>query len=171
MVHVTINGKAVSVPEGTTILDAARSVHIDIPTLCYLKDVHQYGSCRICVVEVEGMKNLQASCMAKVREGMVIHTNSAKVRRQRKLLYELMLSNHSKDCLSCARNQNCELQALGERLGVSECRLGGGTHPTDGGLLPLYHPRHLQVHSVPPLRHRLQADSACGRHRRAEPRL
>lgn len=129
MVHVTINGKAVSVPEGTTILDAARSVHIDIPTLCYLKDVHQYGSCRICVVEVEGMKNLQASCMAKVREGMVIHTNSAKVRRQRKLLYELMLSNHSKDCLSCARNQNCELQALGERLGVSECRLEGERTP------------------------------------------
>ena len=129
MVHVTINGKAVSVPEGTTILDAARSVHIDIPTLCYLKDVHQYGSCRICVVEVEGMKNLQASCMAKVRESMVIHTNSAKVRRQRKLLYELMLSNHSKDCLSCARNQNCELQALGERLGVSECRLEGERTP------------------------------------------
>jgi NADP-reducing hydrogenase subunit HndD len=125
MVNVTINGKAVSVPENTTILEAARSIQIDIPTLCYLKDVHKYGSCRICVVEVEGMKNLQASCITKVREGMIIHTNSAKVRKNRKLLYELMLSNHSKDCLSCDRNQSCELQALGQRLGVDECRLEG----------------------------------------------
>ncbi len=125
MVNLTINGKPVTVPEGTTLLDAAKSVGIEIPSLCYLKNVHQYGSCRICVVEVEGMRNLQASCITKVREGMVVHTNSAKVRKNRKILYELMLSNHSKDCLSCDRNQTCELQALGEKLGVTECRLEG----------------------------------------------
>ena len=109
MVHLTINNKPVSVPEGTTLLEAARSVGIEVPNLCYMKNVHQYGSCRICVVEVEGMRNLQASCITKVREGMVVQTNSAKVRRHRKVLYELMLSNHSKDCLSCSRNQSCEL--------------------------------------------------------------
>ena len=125
MVNLTINGKPVTVPEGTTLLDAAKSVGIEIPSLCYLKNVHQYGSCRICVVEVEGMRNLQASCITKVREGMVVHTNSARVRKNRKVLYELMLSNHSKDCLSCSRNQSCELQALGEKLGVTECRLEG----------------------------------------------
>ena len=125
MVHLTINNKPVSVPEGTTLLEAARSVGIEVPNLCYMKNVHQYGSCRICVVEVEGMRNLQASCITKVREGMVVQTNSAKVRRHRKVLYELMLSNHAKDCLSCSRNQSCELQALGEKLGVTECRLEG----------------------------------------------
>ena len=125
MVHLTINNKPVSVPEGTTLLEAARSVGIEVPNLCYMKNVHQYGSCRICVVEVEGMRNLQASCITKVREGMVVQTNSAKVRRHRKVLYELMLSNHAKDCLSCSRNQSCELQALGEKLGVTECRLAG----------------------------------------------
>ena len=72
MIHVTINGKPVEVSEGSTIMEAAETVGIRIPSLCHMKNVHQYGSCRICVVEVEGMKNLQASCMAKVREGMVI---------------------------------------------------------------------------------------------------
>ena len=125
MIHLTINQKPVAVPEGTTILEAARQIGIDIPNLCYMKDVHKYGSCRMCVVEVEGMRNLQAACIAKAREGMVVHTNNQKVRKHRKVLYELLLSNHSKDCLSCNRNQSCELQALGERLGVTECRLEG----------------------------------------------
>ena len=129
MIHLTINQKPVAVPEGTTILEAARSAGIEIPSLCYLKDVHRFGSCRICVVEVEGMRTLQASCMAKVREGMVVHTHSARVRKRRKMLYELMLSSHSKDCLSCGRNQSCELQALGERLGVTACRLSGEQPP------------------------------------------
>ena len=77
MVNLTINGKPVTVPEGTTLLDAAKSVGIEIPSLCYLKNVHQYGSCRICVVEVEGMRNLQASCITKVREGMAVQRQSA----------------------------------------------------------------------------------------------
>jgi len=125
MIELTINGKRTSVAEGTTIIEAARGLDIHIPNLCYLKDVHEYGSCRICVVEVEGMRNLQASCITKARAGMVVHTNSARVRKARKTLYELLLSNHSKDCLSCERNQSCELQALGVTLGVTECRLEG----------------------------------------------
>ncbi len=129
MVHLTINGKPTQVPEGTTLMEAARGLGIHIPNLCYKKDIHKYGSCRICVVEVEGMRNLQASCIAQVREGMVVHTNSAKVRKHRKMLYELLLSNHSKDCLSCTRNQTCELQALGETLGVTECRITGEQSP------------------------------------------
>ena len=123
--NITINGKAMEVREGLTIMEAAKEAGIRIPSLCQYKDVHKYGSCRICVVEVEGMKNLQASCMAKAKEGMVIHTNSPKVRAARKVLYELLLSNHPKDCLSCQRNQSCELQQLGYELGVTESRFEG----------------------------------------------
>ena len=129
MLNLTINGKPCQAQEGSTILEAARQNGIHIPSLCYLKNVHQYGTCRICVVEVEGMRNLQASCMVKAKEGMVIQTNSPKVRAKRKMLYELLISNHPKDCLSCTRNQSCELQALGEELGVTEARISGEMGP------------------------------------------
>jgi len=125
MVNLTINGKPVSAQEGTTIIEAARQNNINIPNLCYLKDVHQFGTCRLCVVEVEGAKTLVASCMTQVREGMVVHTNTDKVRRARKVLYELLLSDHAQDCLSCKRNQSCELQALGQTLGVEISRFEG----------------------------------------------
>ena len=125
MLHLTINGKAVEVPEGSTIMEAAEAAGVKVPSLCHMKNVHQYGSCRICVVEVEGMKNLQASCMVKAREGMKVKTHSPKVLAARKVLYELLLSNHPKDCLSCNRNQSCELQELGYELGVTESRFEG----------------------------------------------
>ena len=136
MLNLTINGKPCQAQEGSTILEAARQNGIHIPSLCYLKNIHQYGTCRVCVVEVEGMKNLQASCMVKAREGMVIHTNSPKVRAKRKMLYELLISNHPKDCLSCSRNQSCELQALGEELGVTECRISGEMGPAHVDVSP-----------------------------------
>jgi NADH-quinone oxidoreductase subunit G/NADP-reducing hydrogenase subunit HndD len=125
MINLTINGKNVTAMEGETIIEAARRNNITIPSLCYLKDVHHVGSCRICVVEVEGAKTLQASCIVPVQEGMVVRTNTAKVRKTRKLLYELMLSDHPKECLSCARNQNCEFQKLGEMIGVDNPRFEG----------------------------------------------
>ena len=125
MTNITINNKKCSVEDGTTILEAAKQNGIHIPSLCYLEGVHEFGSCRICVVEVEGAKTLVPSCMTKVSEGMVIHTNSERVRRARKVLYELLLSDHSKDCLSCKRNQSCELQALGKQLGVEATRFEG----------------------------------------------
>ncbi len=125
MVNLTINNKKIVAEEGQTILEAAKQNNILIPTLCYLEGVHKVGSCRICVVEVEGAKNLPASCMTEVREGMVVHTNSSVVQKERKLLYELMLSDHPKDCLNCSRNQSCEFQKLGELLQVGESRFEG----------------------------------------------
>lgn len=125
MVQLTINNKTVEVPEGTTILEAAKKYDISIPTLCYLKDVHSIGSCRVCVVEVKGAKGLMASCITPVSPGMEVQTNSKRVREARKVLYELILSDHPKDCLSCARNQSCELQELGETLQVERCRFEG----------------------------------------------
>lgn len=125
MINLKINGKPISVPKGSTIMDAARANHISIPNLCNLENVHRFGSCRICVVEVAGAKTLQASCMTAVAEGMVVDTNSEKVRKARKVLYELLLSDHYQDCLSCKRNQSCELQELGKTLGVEETRFEG----------------------------------------------
>lgn len=125
MKHITINGKPYEVEDDLTIIEAAKRNGIQIPSLCYLAGVHEFGSCRICVVEVEGAKTLVPSCMTKVSEGMVIQTNSERVRRARKVLYELLLSDHSKDCLSCKRNQSCELQALGKQLGVEATRFEG----------------------------------------------
>jgi len=122
MINLTINNKKISAKPGTTILEAAKQHGINIPSLCYLEGVHQFGSCRICSVEVEGSRTLQVACMAEVREGMVVHTNSKKVLKTRKVLYELMLSDHSKNCLSCVRNQSCELQRLGDILFVTENR-------------------------------------------------
>ncbi|MDR3278888.1 MAG: [FeFe] hydrogenase, group A [Synergistaceae bacterium] len=125
MVTLTINGQTVTVKEGTTIIEAAAQHGISIPHLCYMKDVHKVGACRICVVEVEGRPALQASCLAEVAEDMVVHTNTERVRRARNILFDLMYSDHSEDCLSCTRNQNCELQAMGKLLGVETSRYEG----------------------------------------------
>lgn len=133
MINLTINGRKIKAKEGSTILEAAKENNISIPNLCYMKDIHKFGACRICVVDVKGAKTLQASCMTKVSEGMEVNTNSDKVRKARKVLYELLLSDHSKDCLSCKRNESCELQQLGKTLGVEETRFEGqhGTRPRD----------------------------------------
>jgi NADH-quinone oxidoreductase subunit G/NADP-reducing hydrogenase subunit HndD len=125
MIHLTINHKKVAAMEGDTILEAAKRNNIMIPHFCYLEGVHQVGSCRICVVEVEGAKTLQASCLVQAREGMVVYTNTEKVKKTRKLLYELMLSDHPRNCLSCSRNQSCEFQKLGELMSISELRFEG----------------------------------------------
>ena len=121
-IKLTINGKECTAPVGSTILQAAERNGIHIPKLCYLEGIHQYGACRICVVEQINppAKNLQASCMVEARNGMVIEINNAKVQEARKTMYELLLSNHDKKCLTCARNQDCEFQALGRELGVEE---------------------------------------------------
>lgn len=125
MVNLKINGQDVSVPEGYTILDAAREVGINIPTLCYLKDINQIGACRMCLVEVKGARGLQAACVYPVSEGLEVYTNSQKARDARRLTLELILSNHEKKCLTCVRNHNCELQDLAEELGVDNIRFEG----------------------------------------------
>lgn len=118
MVNLSINNKNIVASEDTTILKAAKDNGIMIPNLCYLEGVHEFGSCRICSVEVIGAKTLMVACMTKVKEGMVVYTHSSKVIKARKVLYELMLSDHAKACLSCNRNLSCELQKLGETLGI-----------------------------------------------------
>ena len=128
MVNLKINGQAVSVPEGTTILDAAKVAGIKIPTLCYLRDINAIGACRVCVVEVKGARSLVAACVYPVNEGMEVITNSAKVIEARKTTVELILSDHDKNCLSCVRNQNCELQRLSEELGCDAKRFGGAVN-------------------------------------------
>ena len=131
MVNIKINGQSLSVPANYTILEAARSANIEIPTLCYLKDVSQTGSCRMCIVEVVGARNLQAACVYPVSEGMEVLTNTQKVRDARKVNLELLLSNHDRKCLTCARNQNCELQKLADELGVTDITYQGERNEYD----------------------------------------
>ena len=119
-VSFNINGIDAEAPEGSTILEAAKYAGVEIPSLCYLKDVSNIASCRICVVELIGRPTLVAACAAPVEEGMRILTNSPRVRKSRKLSLELILSNHKKKCLSCAKNNHCELQRLSLEYGVDE---------------------------------------------------
>jgi len=123
MLELTINGRKVSAPEGSTILECAKLAGIRIPTLCNLPGIHTNGSCRICVVEVEGQRTLMASCIVKAQNGMVVKTNSEKVQKARKIIYDLIIANHPQDCNFCQRNLNCELQELGYTLGVTESRI------------------------------------------------
>ncbi len=120
MVNVKVNGIAVSVPKGSTILEAARYAGVEIPTLCFLKDINEIGACRICVVEATGARGLVTACVYPVAEGMEIQTNTAKVRAARKTTLELILSTHEKKCLSCVRSTNCELQKLCRDYGVED---------------------------------------------------
>lgn len=119
-VNIKINGMSLSVPKNSTILEAARMNGIDIPTLCYLKDINAIGACRICVVEVKGAKSLVAACVYPVNEGMEVYTNSPKVLKARKLTLELILSTHERKCLSCIRSGSCELQKLCKDFGVED---------------------------------------------------
>ncbi len=121
MLNIKINGMPCSVPYGTTILEAARQVGIEIPTLCFLKEINEIGACRFCVVEVKGARSLVAACVFPIeRDGTEIFTNSEKVRKARKTTLELILSTHERKCLSCIRSGNCELQKLCKEYGVEE---------------------------------------------------
>lgn len=120
MVNVKVNGIAVSVPKGSTILEAARAAGIEVPTLCFLKDINEIGACRICVVEATGARGLVTACVYPVAEGMEIQTNTEKVRNARKTTLELILSTHEKKCLSCVRSTNCELQKMCRDYGVED---------------------------------------------------
>ena len=121
-VTLTIDGVQVTVPANYTILEAAAAAGINIPTLCYLKDINQIGACRLCLVEIEKARGYQAACVSQVAEGMVVRTNTDKLRSQRKLNLELLLSNHNRECTTCPRSKNCELQALCNEYGVDTVR-------------------------------------------------
>lgn len=125
MVTLTIDGQKVQAPAGSTVLEAARQAGIDIPTLCYLKEINKIGACRVCLVEIEKTRGLQASCVYPVAEGIVVKTNTPLIREARKAVVELILSNHPMECLTCSRSTNCELQALANKLGITEIRFKG----------------------------------------------
>jgi NADH-quinone oxidoreductase subunit G/NADP-reducing hydrogenase subunit HndD len=125
MMTLTIDGRKVEVEEGSTILEAALKANIHIPTLCYLPEVQAIGACRVCLVEVEGNKALQASCMAPATNGMIVNTNTERVRKARRFSVEMLLSNHPFECLTCAKNLNCELQNLASELQIREVRFTG----------------------------------------------
>ena len=129
MVNVKVNGIAVSVPAGSTILEAARVAGVEIPTLCFLKDINEIGACRICVVEATGARGLVTACVYPVAEGMEIQTNTEKVRKARKTTLELILSTHEKKCLSCVRSTNCELQKMCRDYGVEDTGAFDGFRP------------------------------------------
>lgn len=125
MVNLKINGISIEVPKGSTILEAAKKINIEIPSLCYLRGINAIASCRVCVVEVKGKPGLIASCVYPVEEGMEVLTNTANIRTSRKTTLELILSSHKKKCLSCVRGNNCELQKLSFDYGVDEDRFVG----------------------------------------------
>ena len=130
MLNVKVNGIAVSVPKGSTILEAARIAGVEIPTLCFMKEKNEIGACRICVVEATGARGLVAACVHPVAEGMEIQTNTEKIQKARKTTLELILSTHDKNCLSCVRSTNCELQKLCMEYGV------------DGGAFDGFRPKY-----------------------------
>ena len=118
MVKLTIDKQQIEAAEGTTILEAAKSAGIHIPTLCYLKEINEIGACRVCIVEVEGITKLVTACNNVVEDGMVIHTNSPKVRKTRMTNVKLILSQHDCNCPSCVRSGNCNLQKISNDLGI-----------------------------------------------------
>lgn len=132
-VKITIDGIEMEVPSTYTILDAAREAGIDIPTLCHLKGINEIGACRMCIVEVEGARGFSTSCVMPVSEGMKVKTNTPAIRDARRVTLELLLSAHDKKCLTCTRNQNCELQALAEKLHIDDIEFEGEMerHPID----------------------------------------
>ena len=125
LVTLTIDGIEVKVEAATTILEAARKYGIDIPTLCFLKDINEVGECRMCIVEVEGRRGFATSCIQKVEEGMVVHTNTPSVLEARRVVLDLILSNHKIDCLRCIRLGNCELQDVAKKLNVQDIEYEG----------------------------------------------
>jgi NADH dehydrogenase/NADH:ubiquinone oxidoreductase subunit G len=117
-VNLTIDGLSVTVPEGTTILEAARKVNVQIPTLCDHPGLHRRAICRLCVVECDGRGKLLAACANDVWEGVSVVTNNARIAGIRRTILELLLADHPQECLSCVRNTKCELQSLAERFGI-----------------------------------------------------
>ena len=124
-IKINIDGRDIEVKEGITVLQAARQAKIDIPTLCFLKDVNAAGDCRMCIVEIEGRRGLVPSCNTIVEEGMKIKTNTPAINESRKIILDLILSSHNRACLTCVRNGNCELQTLAEKFGMGEIEYPG----------------------------------------------
>lgn len=124
-IKLTIDGKEVEVDKGTTVLQAARKANIDIPTLCFLKEINAAGDCRMCIVEIEGRRGFVPSCITQAEEGMKVKTDTPELNESRRIMLDLILSTHNRDCLTCVRNGNCELQSLSEKFGVTNIEYEG----------------------------------------------
>ena len=125
LIKLTIDDKEVEVKKGTTILEAARQAEVDIPTLCFLKDINEVGDCRMCIVEIEGRRGFVPSCVQKAEEGMIVHTNTPNVVDARRVVLELIISNHKVECLTCTRSGNCELQDLAKKFNIRDIDFPG----------------------------------------------
>ena len=125
MVKLNIDGIDVEVEKGSTVLTAARKANIDIPTLCFLKEINAAGDCRMCLVEIEGRRGFVPSCNTVAEEGMIVKTNSPEINDARRIVLDLILSSHNRDCLTCVRNGNCELQTLAEKFGITDIEYPG----------------------------------------------
>ena len=125
LIKLTIDDKEVEVKKGTTVLEAARQAEVDIPTLCFLKDINEVGDCRMCIVEIEGRRGFVPSCVQKAEEGMVVHTNTPNVVDARRVILELIISNHKVECLTCTRSGNCELQDLAKKFNIRDIDFPG----------------------------------------------
>ena len=125
LIKLTIDDKEVEVKKGTTILEAARQADVDIPTLCFLKDINEVGDCRMCIVEIEGRRGFVPSCVQKAEEGMIVHTNTPNVVDARRVILELIISNHKVECLTCTRSGNCELQDLAKKFNIRDIDFEG----------------------------------------------
>ena len=125
MVKLKIDDIDVEVEDGSTILEAARKVNVDIPTLCFLKEINEVGDCRMCIVEVEGRRGFATSCITKVEDGMIVHTHTPSVENARRTVLDLILSNHNRECLTCIRNGSCELQKLAQKYNVRDVKYDG----------------------------------------------
>ena len=153
MVTMTIDGLTGQVPEGTTSLEAAKTAHIRIPHLCYLKGINEIAACRVCCVEVEGERAMVTACNNPVKEGMVVHTNSPRARTTRRTNVELILSQHDCKCATCVRSGNCQLQAIANDLGILslpyESQLPRGLRGAWTTTFPLYHASRFVTRSSP----------------------
>ena len=125
MIKLNIDGVDVEIEKGKTILQAARKANIDIPTLCFLKEINEAGDCRMCIVEIEGRRGFSPSCITKAEDGMIVRTNTPQINAARRIVLDLILSTHNRDCLTCVRNGNCELQDLAKKFGIQEIEFEG----------------------------------------------
>ncbi len=176
-VNVTIDGVKLAVPEGTSIMRAAMDVGNQIPKLCATDMVEAFGSCRLCLVEIEGRAGTPASCTTPVAEGMVVHTQTERLKRLRKGVMELYISEHPLDCLTCSANGDCELQDMAGAVGLREVRYGydGARHPNPGldTSNPYFTYESVQMHRLLALRAGLRGGAGHLRadHRRARLRI
>lgn len=147
LITLTIDGVKVKTKKGTTILQAAKQAGIDIPTLCFLKEINEVGDCRMCIVEVEGRRGFATSCIQKAEEGMIVHTHTPSVLEARRVILDLIISNHAKDCLTCTRSRKLRITETGRKIQCPNHRISGRNDKArNRRQIPFDCPRFQQMH-------------------------